>query len=188
MIIGVDFDNILFPTTEVVIDMYNLRHKTNIVMSNITTYRFHSCLDDSIADELISYFNEKTLYDNLWPIKASREVLKALISMGHEILIVTATDSKNLVWKEELVEKFFPFIPKKNVVKLHKKELLNVDVLIDDCLEHFINSSADKICFNYPWNQNVDESLIRDFHRVKSWDYIINIISEIERKKEKWKK
>ena len=188
MIIGVDFDNILFPTTEVVIDMYNLRHKTNIVMSNITTYRFHSCLDDSIADELISYFNEKTLYDSLYPIKASREVLKGLVSMGHEVFIVTATDSKNLVWKEDLIEKFFPFIPKKNVIKLHKKELLNVDVLIDDCLEHFINSSAEKICFNYPWNQNVDESLIRDFHRVKSWDYVINIIDSIERKKEKWKK
>ena len=179
MIIGVDFDDILFPTTKVVVDIYNLRHKTNINVSDLVTYKFHDCLDDSIADELVSYFNEKMLYISLWPLPGSRAVLKALTDIGHEIYIVTATDSKNLVWKEELIEKFFPYIPKKNVIKLHKKELLNVDVLIDDCLDNFINSSAKKICFNYPWNQGAEDDLI---YRVDSWYDVINIISEIERK------
>jgi len=180
MIIGVYFDNILFPTTKVVVDIYNLRHKTNIAVSDLVTYKFHNCLDASIADELISYFNEKMLYISLWPLPGSIKVLKELTEMGHEIYIVTATDSKNLVWKEELIEKFFPYIPKKNVIKLHKKELLNLDVLIDDCLENFINSSAEKICFNYPWNQTID---IDSIYRVNSWDSVIDIIKEIERKK-----
>ena len=181
MIIGVDFDNILFPTTKVVIDIYNIRHKTNIKINDLTTYKFHSCLDKSIADEFISYFNEKLLYENLWPIKGSRAILKAFTEIGHEVYIVTATDSKNLVWKEELIEKFFPYIPKKNVIKLHRKELLNIDVLIDDCLENLVNSSAEKICFNYPWNQKSDGFC--NVRRVDSWVEIINIISEIDERK-----
>ena len=181
MIIGVDFDNILFPTTKVVIDIYNMRHKTNIKINDLTTYKFHNCLDKAMADEFISYFNEKLLYENLWPIKGSRAVLKALTDIGHKIYIVTATDSKNLVWKEELIEKFFPYIPKKNVIKLHKKELLNTDILIDDCLENLINISAEKICFNYPWNQTDND--IYNVHRVNSWVEIIKIINDIERNK-----
>ena len=59
-------------------------------------------------------------------------VIQELINKGHQVFIATATDAKNLVWKEELLEKFFPFIPKENVIKIHKKELLKLDVLIDD--------------------------------------------------------
>lgn len=182
MIIGIDFDNILFPTTEVVIDAYNVRHHTDISLYDINTYSFYDCLSKQVADEIISYFNEKWLYNSLWPISKSRQVVQKLINKGHQVFIATATDAKNLVWKEELLERFFPFIPKENVIKIHKKELLKFDVLIDDCLEHLVKSSGEKICFSYPWNQKMNP--IDKFHRVKSWEEIINIINQIERKTE----
>ena len=179
MIIGVDFDNVLFPSMETVLDIYNLRHKTHISIADLTTYRFSDCLESSVANELIGYFNEKVLYDCLWPIKHSINTINTLVGMGHKVLIATATDSQNLVWKEELLAKFFPIIPKEDVIKIHKKELLKLDVLIDDCLEHLINSSAEKICFNYPWNRSDKDYGI---YRVDSWDEVVNIINNLERK------
>lgn len=186
MIIGIDFDNVLFPTTEMAINFYNMTFHTNLSMSNIKTYSFHECLDNNIADKIISFFNEKVLYDHLKPIDKSIQVVKTLVDMGHRVVIATATDSKNLCWKEELIEKFFPFIPKNNVIKIHQKELLKLDVLIDDCLDHLTSNITERICFDYPWNQNKNKDFVYDIYRIHSWDEVLNIIHDIERKNKEW--
>lgn len=186
MIIGIDFDNTIFPTLEHTIDIYNSRHDAKIAMSDITEYSLYNCLDSSVASELIDIFNEKILYDGLKPMNGAIKVIETLINKGHKIYIATATDSKNLEWKEKLIEKFFPFIPKTNIIRIHQKELLNLDILIDDCMDQLTKGMFEKICFDYQWNQDSDKDYIYDIFRVHSWNEIINIIKKIERKNLEW--
>lgn len=180
--IAIDFDETLFPTLEKVIEIYNKKNNTTIDMSQITTYNLYDCLSENVADELLSLFVDKLTYNSLQPYKGSVKAIQSLASKGHEIIIATATDTRNLEWKEKLLQRYFPFIPKENLIRIHNKKLLNADVLIEDKLDNLIQTFAERICFNQPWNQDDKADYVYSIYRVRHWSEITNIINEIERK------
>ena len=186
MIIGIDFDDVLFPTMPTILEIYNERHDTNLSMSDMTAYSFYDCLDENVAKEFVSIANEKELYDRLQPIDKSVQAVNSLIRRGHKVIIPTATDAKNLSWKEELLEEFFPFIPKTDIIKIHDKGLLRVDVLIDDCMDQLTHSCCERICFDRPWNRDKDKDFVYDIYRIHTWNEVSKIIKDIERKDEEW--
>ena len=182
MKIAIDFDETLFGTLEKVLETYNKHYDTNIEMSQITTYSLYECLDNSVADELISLFVDKSIYNNLQPYKGSIKAIKSLIDKGHEIYVATSSDIRNMEWKEKLLQRHFPFIPKENLIRIHNKKLLNVDVLIEDKLDNLIQTFAERVCFNQPWNQDKNTDYVYSIYRIYNWNEINNIINTIERK------
>ena len=186
MIIAVDFDETLFPTLERVIETYNKRNDATFDLSQITTYNLYECLDASVADKFLDLFLEKEVYDNLQPYKGAVRTIKNLVDQGHEIYIATATNVKNLEWKEQLLQRYFPFIPKNNLIRIHNKKLINVDVFIEDSLDNLTQTFAERICLDQPWNQDEDKDYVYSIYRVHHWGEVINIINDIERKSTKW--
>jgi 5'(3')-deoxyribonucleotidase len=188
MIITIDFDETLFPTLEKVIEIYNQRNNTTVSLDQINTYSLYESLDCSVADKILELFCDREVYDSLQPYQGAIAVTKTLIDKGHEIYIATATDVKNLIWKENLLQKYFPFIPKNNLIRIHQKKLLQTDVLIEDNLTNLINSFSERICFNQLWNQSTTKDYAYDITRVYSWNDVIDVIKEIERKNQLWEK
>jgi 5'(3')-deoxyribonucleotidase len=186
--IAIDFDEVLFPTLERVLEIYNKRHDTNIELSQITTYNLYECLDNAVADELVSLFVDKNVYNNLQPYKGSIKAVKTLADKGHEIYVATASDIRNMEWKEKLLQRYFPFIPKENLIRIYNKKLLNVDVMIEDKLDNLIQTFADRVCFDQPWNQDKDADYAYNIYRIRNWGEIINVINTIERKSKEWEK
>ena len=186
--IAIDFDETLFPTLEKILDIYNKHHDSNIELSQITTYNLSDSLDADIADELLELFVDKSVYDCLQPYKGAVRSVKTLVEQGHEIYIVTSTDVRNMEWKEELLQKHFPFIPKKNLIRIHNKSLLSVDVLVEDKLDNLKSTFADRICFDQPWNQDEDADYVYSISRIHHWGEINNVIQNIERRDKEWEK
>ena len=186
--IAIDFDETLFPTLDKVIETYNKHHNTNVELSQITTYNLHDSLPTEIADELIELFVDKSVYDCLQPYKGAIRAIKTLVEQGHEIYIATSTDVRNMEWKEELLQKHFPFIPKKNLICIHNKSLLNVDVLVEDKMENLKSTFADRICFSQLWNVDEDADYVYSIYRIHHWGEINNVINSIERKEKEWEK
>lgn len=186
--IAIDFDETLFPTLEKVIEIYNKRHNANIDLSQIITYSLYDCLDQNIADDMIELFCEKEIYDNLQPYKGAIRAVKTLVEQGHEVYIATASDIRNMEWKERLMQKHFPFVPKDNLIRIHNKALLNVDVLIEDSMHNLTKTFADKVCFDQLWNRDDRADYIYSIYRIHHWGEIINIINNIERKDKQWEK
>ena len=186
--IGIDFDETLFPTLEKVLEIYNKRHGTNIELSQITAYHLHDNFPVDVADELVELFVEKSVYDGLQPYRGAVRTIKTLVEQGHEIYIATSTDVRNMEWKEELLQKHFPFIPKKNLIRIHHKTLLNVDVLVEDKLENLKSTFADRICFDQNWNRDECADFAYSIYRIHNWGEIVNIINSIERKNREWEK
>lgn len=182
MIIGIDFDDTLFSTLEKVLDIYNRRYGDALSLSQITAYNFYDCLPLSVADQLLELFVDKATYNNLQPYKGAARAVKTLIEQGHEVYVATATDVRNMEWKEELLQKYFPFIPKKNLIRIHNKALLNVDVLVEDNLDTLKSTFADRVCFNQPWNINEEADYVYDISRIIHWGELVNAINKIERK------
>lgn len=186
--IAIDFDETLFPTLGKALEIYNKRHGTNLELSKITTYNLYDSLESAVADELLELFVDKEVYDNLQPYKGAVRTVKALIEQGNEVYIATATDVRNMEWKEELIHKHFPFIPKNNLIRIHNKALLNVDVLIEDKLENLTQTFAERVCFDQPWNQDADADYVYSIYRIHNWGEINNVINTIERKNKEWEK
>jgi 5'(3')-deoxyribonucleotidase len=186
--IAIDFDETLFPTLNKVIEVYNMRHDVGIELSQITTYHLHDSLPPEVADELLELFVDKNIYDCLQPYKGAVRAVKTLVEQGHEIYIATSTDVRNMEWKEELLQKHFPFIPKKNLIRIHNKSLLNVDVIVDDKLDNLKSTFADRICFDQPWNRDEETDWVYSIYRIHHWGEIINVINTIERKNKEWEK
>lgn len=186
--IAIDFDSTLFPTMERAIELYNKRHNTSIDMSQITMYNLHDNFDTEVADELLELFVDKSVYISLQPYKGAVRTIKSLIEQGHEIFVATSTNVRNMEWKEELLQKHFPFIPKNNLIRIYNKSLLNVDVMVDDNIDHLTQTFADRICFDQPWNQSEIKDEAYDIRRIYGWSEITNIINDIERKNKEWEK
>lgn len=186
--IALDFDETLFPTLEKVIEIYNRRHGTNIELSQITTYSLYDSFEQTVADEFVELFVDKEVYSSLQPYKGAVRSVKAMIEQGNEVYVATSTDVRNMEWKEELIQKHFPFIPKKNLIRIHDKSLLNVDVLVEDKLDNLKNTFADRICFSQPWNQNERADWVYGIYRIHHWGEILNVINTIERKNREWEK
>jgi len=184
--IAIDFDSTLFPTLEKVLELYNKRHDTSIELSQITAYNFYDLFEPDVADELIELFADKDVYNGLQPYKGAIRAVKTLVEQGHEVYVATSTDVRNLEWKEKLLQKHFPFIPKNNLIRIHNKALLGVDVMVEDSLENLTKTFADRICFNQPWNVDEERDYIYDIYRIRHWGEIINIINNIERKSSEW--
>ena len=186
--IGIDFDETLFPTFEKVVEIYNKKHDANIELSQITHYNLHDNFSADVADELLELFVEADVYASLQPYKGAVRAIKTLVEQGHEIYIATSTDVRNMLWKEELLQKHFPFIPKKNLIRIHNKALLNVDVLIEDKLDNLKSTFADRICFDQPWNVDDEADYVYGISRIHHWGEINNIIQSIERRDKEWEK
>ena len=186
--IAIDFDSTLFPTMDKVVEFYNKKHDTSIDISQITAYNLYDDFSADVADELIELFVEKEVYDCLAPYKGAVRAIKTLVEQGHEIYIATSTDVKNMEWKEQLLQKYFPFIPKNNLIRIYNKALLNVDVLVEDKLDNLKSIFADRICFDQPWNRDEDADYVYSISRIHHWSEINNIIQGIERKEKEWEK
>ena len=186
--IGIDFDETLFPTLEKVLEIYNRRHGTSLELSQITTYSLYDSLPTDVADELIELFVDKDVYSCLQPYRGAVRAVKTLVEQGNEVYIATATDVRNMEWKEQLLQKHFPFIPKKNLIRIHNKALLNVDVLVEDNIDTLKSTFADRVCFDQSWNEDEDADYIYSIYRIHHWGEIINILNNIERKEKEWEK
>lgn len=184
--IAIDFDDTLFPTVDRVIELYNKQHNSHIEFERITTYNLSDSLGAEIADELLELFVAKTTYDCLQPYKGAARSIKTLVEQGHEVFVATSTDVRNMEWKEELLQKYLPFIPKNNLIRIHNKALLNVDVLIEDKLENLKSTFADRICFDQAWNRDDNADFAYSIYRIHHWGELNNIINEIERKNKEW--
>lgn len=188
MIIVCDIDNILNNLTEKVIEVYNHYGDKNIQLSDITSYNFYDCLPREDADCIVALFKSKELWDSLRPLEGAQNGLKRLIKKGRQVYLATATDPINFEWKIDWLRQYFPFISEDNIIRIIDKSLLKADVIIDDCLDNLINSCAERVVLNYPWNQNELKDYAYGIRRAYSWSDIVNIINDIDKEMKKWEK
>lgn len=188
MVLCFDIDNVLNDLTDKTLALYNLRTGKNIQMSEITAYSFYDCLSKEDADRIIALFKEKELWDSLKPLPGAQEGLKKLMKQGHQIYLATATDPVNFEWKVNWIERYFPFIPSDNVIRIINKSLLNVDVLTDDCLSNLTDTFCDRVVLDRPWNRSTSKDYAYNIRRAKSWTDIVNIMNDINKEMKKWER
>lgn len=186
MRIAVDIDGCINNLVDRTLEIYNSETNKQIQASDIIAYNFYDCLPKEDADDIMQLFKRKDLWDSLTPANNAQEGLKALIDRDHMIYLATATDPNNFVYKIEWLNRYFPFIDTNNVIRIMDKSLLNVDVMIDDCLDNLKRGIYEKIIIDHFWNQGKSTDYAYDIHRAYNFKDVVNIIDEIEKRDKEW--
>lgn len=180
MKIAVDIDNTLCNTTEALCEQFNAYTGDNFTLEDIKTY----CIEDWVKPQYKSLipalFHDANMWKRIKQLPYCKEVLERLVKEGHEIYYATSTTTKNLKKKKAWLQRNFPFInAEESLIRIRNKQLLNVDIMIDDCADYLIDSKYKGILLDYTWNRSLVCDKTNTF-RAYDWIDVYNIIERLK--------
>lgn len=171
MKIGIDVDNCLNDFARGLISFNNIYNNENLTIEDIKSYDIHKHV--KCGEEIYEYIDLPDFFTSLNPLPYSQEVTKRLVEQ-HELYFVTATYPNHVMDKASWLMLHFPHIPIENLIVTQHKNLVNVDLLIDDHIHNIVHFPNHTILFDYAWNRNFNTR-----YRAKNWLEIEKIIDEI---------
>lgn len=171
--VGLDVDDVLLPCTILAVQMANrdFDFEPPLTINEITSWNGNGGRGDVIYD----YFNEREFYEAQSPLVGAQEFVRKL-SKKAEIFIVTAIDSRFMDVRFKQIEKFFPEIKKENIIPAYRKDVIDLDFLLDDGAHNLLASKAKyPVLFRRPWNGHITGRLA-----VNNYDEFLNLFESIK--------
>lgn len=181
MIIGIDLDNIVVSTTEAVLDYVAERGAPKKTIADIEHYWIEKNYPPQYSLLIKEAFESKQMWKKIHLIEGAKEYIKKLYEESNEIYFVTSSLPENLRKKIAHLARNLDFFPPdyifKHTINTQVKQLIRLDVLIDDSMSNLIGEKTYiSICFDYPWNKNDEGYFV---YRCKNWEEIYNKIHEL---------
>ena len=181
MIIGIDVDSTVCNTTESVLAQHYADTGEKLTLDNIKGYYIENYVGDDYKDDFHLIFYKKEMWKRVKVIPHCVEVIKRLHDRGEEIYFVTSTEPQNITKKARFLQRTFPFLDiRKCLITTHCKQMIGVDILIDDYEMNLINGSYFGILMDYPWNRNFDDASDDKIYRVFDWLQVEPMIEYIQ--------
>ena len=173
MKIGIDLDNVLNKLTPTWLMYHFLKTGETVTVEDIKCWGMHKYVK---TGKKIYDLLQPELFEDLPVMPYSQEVTHRL-SKDHELFVVTATEPRNMEVKAKWLKRHFPHINQKNIVATHRKDVVDVDVLIDDAPHNILDFPGQTIVLDYAWNR----TLGNEYPRAKDWkeiEYLINSLKD----------
>ena len=174
-IIGVDLDDVLWDLLGAWLQRYNTIVDGHIAPEDIKSWSIEQYILPNTKEMLFYILEQKDFWKTVQPISGAAEVLYRLMQDGYNVYIVTASSYKTLPAKLNHFFELFPFVHQNQIVVAKEKQLLDLDVMIDDNPENLCHASYDKLLFDRPSNQWVKKD---DIKRVYTWAEIYQFIKD----------
>lgn len=159
MIIYCDIDDTITNMNHIWVKRINAEYETKYQYKDVTYWGFFGDLQKQGID-VLKYLEMDNFYDEITVYSNAVDVLEHIVSLGHKVYLVTATDVYNPALQHKMncvLNHFNPdIINKNNVVITQDKSIVNGDILIDDKLETCLEwRSRGKSIYlpSQPWNQ-----------------------------------
>ena len=192
MRIGIDFDETLADSIQMIIKLHNKQYGTNYKKEEVVKYKVEEIWDGTKEEwmaKLDDFFSAKNV-KNLDPVAGAIPAIDALKKAGHELYIITARGEGDVEATELWLKKHFPetfkgihyaHVRSEDPAKKRKKadicKELGVKLMIDDHMSVAKNCSEEGIrvlLIDEPWNQG---ELPEHVERVFSWEEIVKKLS-----------
>ena len=174
-IIGVDLDDVLWDLLGAWLPRYNTIVDGHIAPEDIKSWSIEQYILPNTKEMLFYILEQKDFWKTVQPISGAAEVLYRLMQDGYNVYIVTASSYKTLPAKLNHFFELFPFVHQNQIVVAKEKQLLDLDVMIDDNPENLCHASYDKLLFDRPSNQWIKKD---DIKRVYTWAEIYQFIKD----------
>jgi 5'(3')-deoxyribonucleotidase len=175
MILLVDIDGVLNNFVEVCVRMYNEAYGTEHDYKSVTTYDIASSLGIENWDAFLNnYILSSRITDACEPTPEAPKYLR-LINEICTLYWVTARNWCQLTNINNWKEKFYPFINDRQIIRCQDKNLIMGDILVDDSLDKLLSFSRGRICFDRPYNRDIDDNT-NFITRVHNWQECYDVI------------
>ena len=188
MIIGIDVDNTIVNTTSCVIAQHYADTGEKLSLDDIKSYYIENYVSDDYKDDFHLIFYKKEMWKRVKVIPHCVEVIKRLHDRGDSIYFVTSTEPQNITKKARFLQRTFSFLDiRKCLITTHCKQMIGVDILIDDCIDNVVGADYYSILMDYPWNSTAifDEAEYDNIFRVFDWLQVEPMIEYIQKVKYK---
>ena len=181
MVIGIDIDNTCVNTSFCILEQHYADTGEKLTLNDIKSYYIENYVSDDYKDDFHLIFYKKEMWKRVKVIPHCVEVIKRLHDRGDSIYFVTSTESQNITKKARFLQRTFPFLDiRKCLITTHCKQMIGVDILIDDYEMNLINGSYFGILMDYPWNANFDDASDDKIYRVFDWTQVEPMIEYIQ--------
>lgn len=182
--IGVDIDNVVYSTTQAVLDVHYENTGERLYLNDIKSYGIEDYVSEEYKKDFHKIFLDKRVWKKVELLPKCVEIIKQIHDMGHEVYFVTATETANIHKKFRFLCRTFPFIDvRKRLITTQYKQMIKLDVLIDDCIDNLIGGGYYGILFNYPWNTSCNIETYNNngeaIERVNNWSEVSDVISSL---------
>ena len=155
--IAFDCDDVICEFSSVLNDKVNQKFGKNYSYEDIR-WGF----DQYTPEELAYAQSLFTSSDFILALQAKSEAIELinnLVKRGHDVFFVTNTCIGAMDGRAKFLVENFPAL-RTNIIITPRKDLVNADVLIDDCVENLRGTPAEyKVCRSRPWNMDNNEFL-----------------------------
>lgn len=150
--IGLDADDVLFECIAPAIIIVNRNLGTNLRYEDCTSWGF-DCLPEDIRAAIYRALDTKELYENQRLYDGAKQMVNALLDRGHDVLFASAIEPEYMSIRARRLQEAFPRVPRKNIMLGARKDLLALDILLDDAM-HNIEASIARypVLFRRPWS------------------------------------
>lgn len=168
--VAIDLDGVIWDLVDPWVKVYNELYNDTVNVNEILEYDLSKSLLKASRPQLLQILCNKDFWDTVYPFEYSQEYLEK-INNRCNLYIATKTDYRILEVKVERLLKLFPFITSEQVICIQDKYLLDVDWLIDDCIDNLILGNFNKILLDASYNRYNNY-----FIRAKNLKDVYNII------------
>jgi len=171
--VGCDVDDVLLPCIGLAIEWANKEYNFNppLTMEEVTKWNPAG----KRTDVIFQYFEKEEFYKAQKPLEGAKKFIKKL-SEKAEVFIVTAVKPTFMGIRANQIKKFFPEIPDKNYIPAYRKDIVDLDFLLDDGAHNILASNVKyPVLFRRPWNAHMTGILA-----VNSYDEFLNLIDCIK--------
>ena len=180
MTILVDMDDTIEQLLEALVKRANERFRRNATVDDVTDWSIVCAFPGIAKREILDFMREPDFWEDVRPVPGAAESLKHFMDEGHQVYIVTATESEHVDGKMKgVLFRWFPFLSWDQVIITSRKQMIRGDVLIDDGIHNLEGGDYQKILFTEPYNRDYDAEA-NGMIRVHSWDEIVSIIDGME--------
>lgn len=152
--IGIDVDDVLFACNEYAVELANKEFgfQPPIACEEIVAW---GSTGNFRSDCILEYYKQDTFFKQQPVIEGAREFIETLQCKA-EVFFVTAVPPEFMGIRAKRLIETFPTVPKENIIMGSKKELIQMDMLLDDGAHNIIASkTAYPVLFRKPWNQHM---------------------------------
>lgn len=176
--IGIDLDDTFWDLLVAWMQRYNQLSGDNLEASDIRAWDVAQLVKDGWSKKVYQILEESELWEIVKPKPDSISIMKRLIKDGHEIYLVTATPYQTAHMKMRRFFELCPFMKEEQIIIAYKKQLIDVDILVDDYPGNLIGGNYHKLLFDAPHNWDYDEHLI-NAKRCHDWTDVYREINKI---------
>lgn len=168
--IGLDVDDVLAVCMAEAMIWWNRETGASLTPYDITGW---ACDDAGWT----KYFVQPAFVMNQPVNEGAQRFVQEIVHRGCEVFVTTAVPLNVAEMRAQWIMKHFPEIKPENIIIGKRKDIYDVDVMIDDAAHNILNSRAKyPILMRKPWNQNVTGLMAAN-----NFDDCLNLIDTIMR-------